>query len=135
MQEESLFLNILWEVIFLCKAIDLALNDKIKVVANFLAWYLELENDYGVIDKLSRARNDKDVMDCLYVALRVKDRLKRIAQERRKVPENVFEEKVIPRPTVIEEILKYASECPQIVGGVLAILALSMRPYPAGGEK
>jgi len=119
----------------LCKAIEIASNGKIRVVANFLAWYLELESDYGVIDRLSRARSDKDIVNSLYVALRVKERLKKRAREERNIPEDVFEDRVVPGQTAIEEVLKYASECPQIVGGVLAILALSMRPYAGGGEK
>lgn len=118
-----------------CKAFEVASDPKIRVMANFLAWYLYLESDYGVIDKLARARTDKDIVDALYAALRVKDRLKKRAKEERKVSEERFEEKVIPSQAVIDSVLKYASECPQIVGGVLAVLSLSMRPYVKEGEE
>jgi len=103
-------------------------------VANFLAWYLELEGDYGVIDKLARARSDKDIVDAIYAALRVKERLKKRAKEERKISEERFEEKIIPGQVALDQVFKYASECPHIIGGVLAVLALSTRPYAGGGE-
>lgn len=119
----------------MCKAYDIVSDLKVRVVANFLAWYVELESDYGVVDKLARARSDRDIIDALYAALRVKERLKKRVREERNIPEEKFEERVIPGQSAIDQVFKYASECPHVVGGVLAILALSMRPYVGGGEE
>ncbi len=116
----------------MCKVEEIIDNPKIKVCANFLAWYLELENDYGVIDKLARAKSDVDIIDALYAALRVKERLKKLAKDDYNIPPETFEQ-VIPGGTVLTEIAKFASKCPKTVGVTLATLALSMRPYVKKG--
>ena len=119
----------------MCKAYELYTNKKFRIVGNFLAWYLELESDYSVIDKLARARSEKDVLDAIYAALRVKDRLARRFSEEKKTSQETFNEKIIPSTPAIDEILRYAQECSSIVGGVLAVLALSTKPYiPEKGE-
>lgn len=119
----------------MCKAYELYTNKKFRIVGNFLAWYLALEGDYSVIDKLARARSEKDVLDAIYASLRVKDRLAKRFNEEQKLSPDVFKDKIIPSAFAIEEIMKYAQECPSIVGGVLAVLALSTNPYvPERGE-
>lgn len=112
------------------KAYEIAKNKKVLVAANYLSWYLEIENDYSIIDKLARARSENDVIDAIYAALRVKARLAKKAVEKDACSkEETFLDKVVPGRSIMEELLKLASEDPKATGGVLAILALSMHPY------
>ncbi len=112
------------------KAYEIARNKKVLVAANYLSWYLEIENDYSIIDKLARARSENDVIDAIYAALRVKARLaKKAVEEKACSEEKTFLDKVVPGRSIMEELLKLAGEDPKATGGVLAILALSMHPY------
>ena len=105
-------------------------NKLLYVAANYLSWFLDLENDYSVIDKLSRARSDKDVAEALYAALRIKNRLARLAKNENKVTdESIFLNNVVPSDKIISEIIRLASKDPRGVGIVIANLALSIRPY------
>ncbi len=109
---------------------DLVNNKLLYIAANYLSWFLELENDYSVIDKLSRARSDKDVAEALYAALRIKNRLARLAKNENRVPdESIFLNNVVPSERIVSEIIRLASKDPRGLGIVLANLALSMRPY------
>ena len=105
-------------------------NKYLHITANYLSWFLQLENDYSVIDKMVRVRSDKDLAEALYVALRVKNRLARLAKNKKVVnDELIFLNYVIPSDKVISEVLRLASKDPKSVGIVLADLALSIHPY------
>ena len=117
---------------------DLVDNKLLYVAANYLSWFLDLENDFSVVDKLSRARTDKEIAEALYSALRIKNRLAKVAKNENKVKsESIFLNCIVPSDRIIGEIIRLASRDPRAVGITLANLALSIRPYvpKCEGEK
>lgn len=108
-------------------------NEHASRFARYLEAYLRVEGDYGLFDRLARARNAEDFAGAINTCMRVKDRVlerlgRGIKDSRFKLTmeEQVALERLFsPGKECVEEVLKLGEANPRLVGTVIATLALS----------
>ena len=118
-------------------------NEDIKRLMRYLGAYKVIEGDLGLFDKLSRVKNIDDFLTCIYVALRVKDRiLTKLIEELKKGEESKYEvlalkdvkagniESSVRKlfeigEETVRNVVKLSKENPSLVAILLASLALA----------
>ncbi len=99
-------------------------EEALRRVGDYLRDLFEVEVIYDVTDKIARARSVSDLLEGLYSALRLKEKLK---QEKERQNQSVY----IPGPQDIEAVRKLA-EAPEpglrLVSRYIACLAMAYRP-------
>ncbi len=110
--------------------IEQILGDKaVSSLTRYLAAYKIVEGNYGLFDKLARARDFEEFSRALYESLRVRDRVLGKLEEGVKRGELEITAETIDAykvaETSIRRVLELAKENPRLVGSIISSLALA----------
>lgn len=99
-------------------------EEALRRIGDYLRNLFEVEVIYDITDKIARARSVSDLLEGLYSALRLQEKLKK---EKERQNQSVY----IPGPQDIETVRKLAEASEQglrLVSRYIACLAMAYRP-------